>query len=120
MKYASMPKSRVAAHVLLVDDNQNGLLARKSVLEEQRRVLDWPPQPKVAPPTVHPADEKLADVREQLKENLLDDAAFNRSNTVTALESCEGVIKIFDRTPEGQEKSRAAARERWNNARSDT
>lgn len=35
MKYASMPKSRVAATVLLVDDNQNGLLVRKSILEEQ-------------------------------------------------------------------------------------
>ena len=39
MKYASMPKSGVAAHVLLVDDNQNGLLARKSVLEEQGYVI---------------------------------------------------------------------------------
>ena len=33
MKYASMLKSR-ATHLLLVDDNQNGLLARKSLLEE--------------------------------------------------------------------------------------
>src|SRR5712675_2050856 len=39
MKYASMPKSRVAAHVLLVDDNQNGLSARKSLLEEQGYVI---------------------------------------------------------------------------------
>ena len=34
MKYASMRKSKVT-HVLLVDDNQNGLMARKSLLEEQ-------------------------------------------------------------------------------------
>jgi CheY-like chemotaxis protein len=38
MKYASMLKSR-AAHLLLVDDNQNGLLARKSLLEEQGVVI---------------------------------------------------------------------------------
>jgi CheY-like chemotaxis protein len=35
MKNAPIPKSRVAAHLLLVDDNHNGLLARKSLLEEQ-------------------------------------------------------------------------------------
>src|SRR2546422_8080140 len=34
MKFASMLKPK-APHVLLVDDNQNGLLARKSLLEEQ-------------------------------------------------------------------------------------
>jgi CheY-like chemotaxis protein len=34
MKYASILKPK-AAHLLLVDDNQNGLLARKSLLEEQ-------------------------------------------------------------------------------------
>src|SRR6266404_9834792 len=39
MKYASVPKSRVAAHVLLVDDNQNGLSARRSLLEEQGYVV---------------------------------------------------------------------------------
>src|SRR6266850_2899906 len=38
MKYASMLKSR-ATHLLLVDDNQNGLLARKSLLEEQGFVI---------------------------------------------------------------------------------
>jgi CheY-like chemotaxis protein len=38
MKYASMLKSRVP-HLLLVDDNQNGLLARKSLLEEQGFVI---------------------------------------------------------------------------------
>ena len=35
----SMPKSRVAAHLLLVDDNHNGLMARKSLLEEQGFVI---------------------------------------------------------------------------------
>src|ERR1700704_4980786 len=34
MRHA-MLKSRVAAHLLLVDDNKNGLMARKSLLEEQ-------------------------------------------------------------------------------------
>ena len=34
-----MPKPRVAAQLLLVDDNQNGLLARKSLLEEQGYVI---------------------------------------------------------------------------------
>src|SRR6266849_6996290 len=38
MKYASMLKSK-APHLLLVDDNQNGLLARKSLLEEQGFVI---------------------------------------------------------------------------------
>ena len=38
MKYASMLKPKVA-HLLLVDDNQNGLLARKSLLEEQGFVI---------------------------------------------------------------------------------
>ena len=38
MKYASMLKPR-ATHLLLVDDNQNGLLARKSLLEEQGFVI---------------------------------------------------------------------------------
>src|SRR5215510_9279762 len=38
MKYASMLKSS-ATHLLLVDDNQNGLLARKSLLEEQGFVI---------------------------------------------------------------------------------
>jgi CheY-like chemotaxis protein len=38
MKYASMLKSK-ATHLLLVDDNQNGLLARKSLLEEQGFVI---------------------------------------------------------------------------------
>ena len=38
MKYASMLNSR-ATHLLLVDDNQNGLLARKSLLEEQGFVI---------------------------------------------------------------------------------
>ena len=33
-----MPKPR-AAHLLLVDDNQDGLLARKSLLEEQQFVI---------------------------------------------------------------------------------
>src|SRR5436853_6651076 len=35
----SMPKSRVAAHLLLVDDNHNGLMARRSLLEEQGFVI---------------------------------------------------------------------------------
>src|SRR6266571_5139754 len=35
MKTALMAKSRVAPHLLLVDDNQNGLAARKSFLQEQ-------------------------------------------------------------------------------------
>ena len=35
MKHASTAKSRVAPHLLLVDDNQNGLAARKSFLQEQ-------------------------------------------------------------------------------------
>ena len=39
MKYASVSKPRVAAQVLLVDDNQNGLSARKSLLEEQGYVI---------------------------------------------------------------------------------
>ena len=34
MKQSSMAKRGVAAHVLLVDDNRDGLLARKAVLEE--------------------------------------------------------------------------------------
>jgi len=38
MKYASILKPK-AAHLLLVDDNQNGLLARKSLLEEQGFVI---------------------------------------------------------------------------------
>ena len=38
MRHA-MLKSRVAPHLLLVDDNQNGLLARKSLLEEQGFVI---------------------------------------------------------------------------------
>src|SRR5882724_13028503 len=40
MKYTSVSKPRVtAAHVLLVDDNQNGLSARKSLLEEQGFII---------------------------------------------------------------------------------
>ncbi len=35
MKHASMQKLRVVPHLLLVDDNHNGLLARKSFLKEQ-------------------------------------------------------------------------------------
>ena len=38
MKRASISKAG-AAHLLLVDDNQNGLLARKSLLEEQDFVI---------------------------------------------------------------------------------
>src|SRR5690348_1853574 len=38
MKYASKPKPR-GARLLLVDDNQNGLLARKALLEEQDFVI---------------------------------------------------------------------------------
>lgn len=38
MKFASMLKPK-APHLLLVDDNQNGLLARKSLLEEQGFVI---------------------------------------------------------------------------------
>src|SRR6478672_3211073 len=34
MKQLSMAKSGVAAHVLLVDDNRDGLLARKALLQE--------------------------------------------------------------------------------------
>jgi CheY-like chemotaxis protein len=35
MKTSLMVKSGVAAHVLLVDDNRDGLLARKALLQEQ-------------------------------------------------------------------------------------
>jgi hypothetical protein len=35
MRNSSLAKSGVAARVLLVDDNRDGLLARKSLLEEQ-------------------------------------------------------------------------------------
>jgi CheY-like chemotaxis protein len=38
MKYASIQKPK-PAHLLLVDDNQDGLLARKSLLEEQGFVI---------------------------------------------------------------------------------
>ena len=38
MKYASIQKPKVA-HLLLVDDNHNGLLARKSLLEEEGFVI---------------------------------------------------------------------------------
>lgn len=39
MRHSSLAKSEVAARVLLVDDNRDGLLARKSLLEEQGFVL---------------------------------------------------------------------------------
>jgi CheY-like chemotaxis protein len=35
MRHSSLAKQGVAAHVLLVDDNRDGLLARKALLEEQ-------------------------------------------------------------------------------------
>jgi len=35
MKPASIPKSKVVHHLLLVDENQNGLAARKSFLQEK-------------------------------------------------------------------------------------
>jgi CheY-like chemotaxis protein len=35
MRHSSLAKSGVAARVLLVDDNRDGLLARKSLLDEQ-------------------------------------------------------------------------------------
>src|SRR5436190_11688607 len=38
MKYASKAKSR-GARLLLVDDNQNGMAARKALLEEQEFVI---------------------------------------------------------------------------------
>jgi|SRR5580704_11251190 CheY-like chemotaxis protein len=39
MRHSSLAKSGVAARVLLVDDNRDGLLARKSLLEEQGFIL---------------------------------------------------------------------------------
>ena len=39
MRHSSLAKSEVAARVLLVDDNRDGLLARKSLLEEQGFIL---------------------------------------------------------------------------------
>ena len=39
MKPAQTPKSRAATQLLLVDDNLNGLMARKSLLEEQGFVI---------------------------------------------------------------------------------
>ena len=39
MRHSSLAKSEVAARVLLVDDNRDGLLARKSLLEGQGFIL---------------------------------------------------------------------------------
>jgi CheY-like chemotaxis protein len=39
MKQSSIVKSGVAVHVLLVDDNRDGLLARKALLQEQGLII---------------------------------------------------------------------------------